>query len=211
MWLYTSGSSGVPKGAEVTERNLLSLLAGAGRWDDSDKDDVWACVHAFTFDVSMWEMWRPLSVGAEVVVLPGAAQTGGALARDLGAAPRHHRAVPDPERPAPADRWCRRGTDGLRRLLVAGERLDFAALAPLRPAVAAGRLTVLNVYGPTEATIYALPTASQLTTSPTSAVRSSVARCPMLAPGSTRRTATARASCGSRAPGRRPAIGGTPR
>lgn len=83
MWLYTSGSSGVPKGAEVTERNLLSLLAGAGRWDDSDKDDVWACVHAFTFDVSMWEMWRPLSVGAEVVVLPGAAQTGGALARDL--------------------------------------------------------------------------------------------------------------------------------
>jgi acyl-coenzyme A synthetase/AMP-(fatty) acid ligase len=43
----------------------------------------------------------------------------------------------------------------LARLLLAGERLDFGALEPFLPAVASGGLEVWNVYGPTEATVYA--------------------------------------------------------
>jgi amino acid adenylation domain-containing protein/non-ribosomal peptide synthase protein (TIGR01720 family) len=67
--LYTSGSTGVPKGVIVPHQNVVSLLAAGKRVLGSRADDVWLLFHSFTFDFSVWEMWGALSSGARLVVV----------------------------------------------------------------------------------------------------------------------------------------------
>jgi non-ribosomal peptide synthetase component F len=162
--LFTSGTTDTPKGVEVTQANMLSLLAGASRWDTSTAEDTWACFHAFTFDVSMWEVWRPLSLGATVHVLPRAAQADGDLTHALVDRQRVTSLCQTPTAARLLARTVKeKGVPrSLRRLLLAGERLDFSVLEPLLPEVASGALEVWNMYGPTEATVYA--TAHRVTT-----------------------------------------------
>ncbi len=66
--IFTSGSTGRPKGVAVSHRaivNQLSWLVSAYGFDDSD-----VVLHKapVTFDVSLWELFVPLSVGARMVI-----------------------------------------------------------------------------------------------------------------------------------------------
>jgi len=63
--MFTSGSTGVPKGVEVTHRNVTRLMAVTADIYRFDSDDVWTMLHSYAFDFSVWEMWgRCCSVGA---------------------------------------------------------------------------------------------------------------------------------------------------
>ena len=68
--LYTSGSTGNPKGVGVTFRNVMSLFAGTDHWAGFGAGDVWAWCHSQAFDFSVWEMWGALLYGGKVVVMP---------------------------------------------------------------------------------------------------------------------------------------------
>ncbi|MCA1006871.1 amino acid adenylation domain-containing protein [Rhodococcus hoagii] len=67
--IYTSGSTGRPKGVQVSHRSAVALLAGGYAAFDLRPTDTWTQFHSFAFDVSVWEVWGPLSVGATAVVV----------------------------------------------------------------------------------------------------------------------------------------------
>ncbi|MEW2547321.1 amino acid adenylation domain-containing protein [Streptomyces sp. NPDC047002] len=148
--VFTSGSTGEPKGAVLTRQGLYNRLVWTARAHGIGPEDVVLHKTPISFDVAVWELLLPLAVGARVVVAePGGHQDPGYLAgliRAEGVTTAHFvpsmlRAYLDDARPA--------GSPPLRRLLCSGEALpaDLAARA------AALGVEVHNLYGPTEATI----------------------------------------------------------
>ncbi|OZI34734.1 hypothetical protein CAL29_14775 [Bordetella genomosp. 10] len=67
--LYTSGSTGVPKGAQMTHGNVARLLAATQRWFNFGPDDVWTLFHSYAFDFSVWEIFGALCHGGRLVVV----------------------------------------------------------------------------------------------------------------------------------------------
>jgi nonribosomal peptide synthetase DhbF len=66
--MYTSGSTGYPKGIAVTHYNVVKL-ASDHLWQDSSQDQV--LLHSsHAFDASTYELWVPLLTGKQVVVAP---------------------------------------------------------------------------------------------------------------------------------------------
>jgi natural product biosynthesis luciferase-like monooxygenase protein len=86
--LYTSGSTGNPKGVMVTHRNVVNFFAGMdaviGR-----EPGVWLAVTSMSFDISVLELLWTLTRGYKVVILSDAARVPGlAAARKPVAAAR---------------------------------------------------------------------------------------------------------------------------
>lgn len=71
--MYTSGSTGAPKGVEVTHANVLALLDDALPLFSLGLDEVWPLQHGHGFDISVWEMWAGIAVGATLVAVTGPA------------------------------------------------------------------------------------------------------------------------------------------
>lgn len=70
--LYTSGTTGTPKGCELTHENAVQALLSfqrlfAGRWDENSR---WLQFASFHFDVSVLEQYWSWSVGICVVSAP---------------------------------------------------------------------------------------------------------------------------------------------
>jgi amino acid adenylation domain-containing protein len=75
--LYTSGSTGVPKGVLVTHRGIVNCIDWMQRTYNLNPDDRFLFKTSLNFDASVWEVFWPLTVGAAVVLArPGSAQDG---------------------------------------------------------------------------------------------------------------------------------------
>jgi amino acid adenylation domain-containing protein len=68
--MYTSGSTGQPKGVMVEHRNVVRLLTATHAWFHFDSADVWTLFHSFAFDFSVWEIWGALIFGGRIIVVP---------------------------------------------------------------------------------------------------------------------------------------------
>ncbi|MER5786267.1 amino acid adenylation domain-containing protein [Streptomyces mobaraensis] len=151
--LYTSGSTGDPKGVLVPHRAIVNRLLWMQETYRLRPGERVLHKTPVTFDVSMWELLWPLTAGATVVMArPGAhrdpARLVGRIAREAVTTVHF---VPSMLTPFVTE--LARGTTrlpALRRVVCSGEELSAAAVNR-----AAGVLDARlhNLYGPTEAAV----------------------------------------------------------
>ncbi|MCC6558329.1 MAG: amino acid adenylation domain-containing protein [Polyangiaceae bacterium] len=158
--MYTSGSTGVPKGVGVEHRHVLSLFEATRDTFHLDERDTFILVHSYAFDISVWEVCGSLLYGGRLVVVPfWVTRTPGALLDLLRAegvtilcqTPTAFLQLQqaDQERGDPA------GTPALRFVLFCGEALDPRSLLPWMERHGDARPALINMYGITETTVYA--------------------------------------------------------
>ncbi len=68
--MYTSGSTGDPKGVIITHANVSHLLSHLLNRVELDGRYVWTLFHSISFDYSIWEIWGALSTGSKIVIVP---------------------------------------------------------------------------------------------------------------------------------------------
>ncbi|MEQ1963770.1 amino acid adenylation domain-containing protein [Xenorhabdus khoisanae] len=68
--IYTSGSTGKPKGTVILQENLTNFLIGMDGAVGCKQDDVLLALTSISFDISVLEIFWPLTRGAKVVLAP---------------------------------------------------------------------------------------------------------------------------------------------
>ena len=149
--IYTSGSTGTPKGVVVSHGSLLNRLSWMPELQGVSAADRFLQKTPTSFDVSVWELFLPLVIGARLIVCrPGEHRDPAALSALIarhGVTVAHF--VPSMLRGWLADPSV--GDCGsLRRVICSGEALTAELCAEFSRQSTA-RLT--NLYGPTEATV----------------------------------------------------------
>lgn len=66
--IYTSGSTGKPKGCALEQRGVINRLDWMWKEYGFSSEDIILQKTAFTFDVSVWEIFMPLCWGAKMVL-----------------------------------------------------------------------------------------------------------------------------------------------
>jgi amino acid adenylation domain-containing protein len=144
--IYTSGSTGQPKGVVVEHRQAVNFLQGmVEAWGIGPGSAVLGFA-AFTFDVSVMDMFMPLLGGGRVVLADSQVlHSPPRLAELMRSAGVTFACLP----PAVLNLLTGEDFPRLRTLLSAGEELSGELVAAwLRPG-----LEIYNGYGPTEASI----------------------------------------------------------
>ncbi|WP_242884761.1 non-ribosomal peptide synthetase [Actinomadura litoris] len=142
--IYTSGSTGRPKGVVVEQRGVGELAAWAAAEFGGRLGHVLATT-SLNFDVSVFEIFGPLLSGgtveieADLLALSGRPRTATLVS-----------GVPSAFAELIAGGLLDTSADCA---VLAGEALSGKAAAEIRAAVGASRIA--NIYGPTEATVYA--------------------------------------------------------
>ncbi|WP_157574284.1 non-ribosomal peptide synthetase, partial [Nocardia jejuensis] len=151
--LYTSGSTGRPKGVAVRHSAVLNQIAWITGEYEIDDTDVILQKTPVTFDVSVWELFGSLAVGAQLVI---AAPDGHRDPMYLSEVIGNHRVTMTSFVPSMLSVFASSASAAeclsLRAVLVAGEALPPATVTAFRKFSTAA---VHNLYGPTEFTVHA--------------------------------------------------------
>jgi amino acid adenylation domain-containing protein len=149
--IFTSGTTGVPKGVVVTVANVAHMLASvAALYHINASDRVWQFIET-TFDPSVLEMFACWHGGAELHVLPETkAMAPGGFIRQRGITVTH--AVPSLIVMMQKFKQLAPGSmPSLRASFFGGEGLPVASALAWQQA--APHAIVTNQYGPTEAAV----------------------------------------------------------
>ncbi len=149
--MYTSGSTGAPKGVMIPHRALTNLLTSLIREPGLRGDDRLLAVTTYCFDIAGFELFGPLLVGACCEICASDA---------VGDVEKLKRAIrtrkPTVMQATPAT-WTMLLRSGWRnaegvRIVCGGEALSET----LRASIVATGCQAWNMYGPTETTIWSM-------------------------------------------------------
>lgn len=147
--LFTSGSTGQPKGVEIEHRALVNFLRSMQQEPGMTRRDVLVALTPLSFDIAGLELYLPLLVGAKIVLANRQQAMDGAwLQRELDhGAVTMLQATPATWRMILQFGW--KGGRGVK-VLCGGEALPRELAQELLSRAG----SVWNVYGPTETTIW---------------------------------------------------------
>ncbi|WP_223275548.1 non-ribosomal peptide synthetase, partial [Paenibacillus elgii] len=160
--IYTSGSTGKPKGVMVEHRSVINRLVWMQEKYPLDERDAILQKTAFTFDVSVWELFWWSMAGSTVVLLPSGGEKNPELIMDTiaqkGVSTMHfvpamlHAFLESMEQ-KPSEELQQK-LASLRRVFASGEALTPTHVSGFqRILTPAGQAQIINLYGPTEATV----------------------------------------------------------
>ncbi|WP_432277954.1 non-ribosomal peptide synthase/polyketide synthase [Nocardia cyriacigeorgica] len=151
--LYTSGSTGRPKGVAVSHASVVNQIAWITAEYRMNPADVVLQKTPVTFDVSVWELFGTLAVGARMLI---AAPDGHRDPLYLSEIIGRHRVTMTSFVPSMLSVFAGAANSAecasLRAVLVAGEALPPATVTAFRQFSTAA---MHNLYGPTEFTVHA--------------------------------------------------------
>ncbi|KAG0195308.1 hypothetical protein BGX28_001725, partial [Mortierella sp. GBA30] len=150
--MYTSGSTGLPKGVMVNHRGIARLVVNNGFADIVPEDGV-AFASSTSFDLSTFDVWAPLSNGARVVIID---QDTYLDAHRLAAALDRHQVTSLLLATALFHQYAfviGATLSKLKYLMFAGEQGNIEAISEVQRHGGSTRL--INAYGPTETTVFA--------------------------------------------------------
>ncbi|MEV0100424.1 amino acid adenylation domain-containing protein, partial [Nocardia sp. NPDC050789] len=154
--IFTSGSTGKPKGVGVSHAAIVNRLRWMQHAYPLDPSDVVLQKTPATFDVSVWEFFWPLQIGARLVIAaPDGHRDPAYLAQviaEKGVTTAHF--VPSMLSVFLTDTEVS-GCTGLARVFCSGEALPAATVAEFHAALGTGPEApqLHNLYGPTEAAV----------------------------------------------------------
>ncbi|TCP54511.1 amino acid adenylation domain-containing protein [Tumebacillus sp. BK434] len=146
--IFTSGSTGKPKGVMVQHSNVVNFFAGMDETIGCKAGDSIAAVTSIGFDISVLELFWTLANGCQVVLHTEA----DVLSANLQPGVTMLQCTPSLMGMMLANAAARPGLQGLQKILLGGEAMP-AALAQTVKSELGARL--FNMYGPTEATVWA--------------------------------------------------------
>jgi len=147
-FIYTSGSSGEPKGVSVTHRSFANFLDSVRRKVGISSEDRFVAVTTLSFDISAMELFLPLIAGATLAI---ATREEAADGRRLAQVLERHNATMMFGTPATWRMLLEGGWAGKTNLtaLCGGESLQTALADQLLTRTRA----LWNMFGPTETTV----------------------------------------------------------
>lgn len=147
--IYTSGSTGQPKGVEVPHRAVVNFLTSMALRPGLRADDVMLALTSPSFDISVLELFLPLTVGARIVLASTEDAHDPQRLLDLVA---EEGVTVVQATPVTWDALVELAPPRLRLALCGGEALT----RPLANRLCAVAPEVWNMYGPTETTVWSL-------------------------------------------------------
>ena len=147
--LYTSGSTGQPKGVEIPHRAVVNLLQAMLLRPGLKKSDTFAAITTLSFDISGLELYLPLCTGAKLAIV---SRETGSFGLQLIEYLKKVNATAMQATPVTWKQLIEAGWDGNPplKVLCGGEAFP----RELANQLTKRSISVWNMYGPTETTIW---------------------------------------------------------